>query len=126
MPLFRKKNITPKAAQYLQQITAYKADIRILEHEISELKGFSEYSYSGDTTEIINQYSRELKTRQTQVNEAVANIRNLEKPLSQILYMRYVNGMQMQEIAGKLHYSRSSINRLYKKALAELEQIINQ
>ena len=121
----QKKNITPKAAQYLQQITAHKADIHILEHEISELKCLSEYSNSGNITEIINQYSHELETKQKQVNETIASVQSLEKPLSQILYMRYIEGEQMQTIAEKLNYSRSSINRLHKKAITAFEQILN-
>lgn len=59
--------------------------------------------------------------------EIVTTIHMLDNPnYSRVLYLRWVKGEQMQNIARELHYHQKSISRIHRLAIMELQKILDE
>lgn len=133
------------AKEYLGQINALKNKARRKQRELDEVRelatciGAIDYSKevvnttkTGDTIERkvikIDEVERELK----ETIEACLNLQHTitreidlieNETLKELLFMRYVEGMKLEQIATKMNYSFSRVRHLHGIALVEFDKL---
>lgn len=138
------KEVKKHTKKYLGQINALKKKVRRKQRELDEVRelatciGAIDYSKevvnttkTGDTIERkvikIDEVERELNETieaclvlQHTITREINLIEN--ETLKELLFMRYVEGMKLEQIATKMNYSFSRVRHLHGIALLEFEK----
>ena len=145
----KRRFYTPmNAKKYLLRIRAIDKAIQINNEELIRLRAKSE-AMSGSTSnndrvkssgvfhdrmaEMVSEY---IDMQGTIINESLAleaerqgiinTIKMLVPEECDVLYLRYVNGMNFQEISCEMDRALSTINGIHSRAIQHLQRILNE
>lgn len=130
-----------KKKQYLRQYRVHVRRIKRIEAELSELRllkvcpsvnndgmphnggGQNDLSgYAGDVDELENDLRTERCWRIKAYKEIVRQIKRLKNENEiDVLFYRYIKGLDWWDIADKMHYSERWVHKLHGRALAHFQ-----
>lgn len=133
------------AREYLDQIRVQSNRITNLQHDLEELReillpsgmSYQEHVQSSPDLDPYGTWISRLEEKETEIKhetvqlfelkwEMIEKIHQLDDArYSQVLYLRYVQLMQFQDIADKMGYSVKHALRLCKSALEAFEHILS-
>lgn len=132
-----KKAYLRKAYRLDRIIKSHAAELHVLRTALTSIGGAGgdgmphQTRYDGTTGEInaiakaidleakLNAELRETVARWQEIHDTVERLRNLDEKL--VIRMRYIEGMNWDEIAGELHFSRTRIFAIHDSAIDNLE-----
>lgn len=133
------------AKDYLSQVRRATVLIRLKQREIDKLQQGLEYkavnyevervqSSANDRTDLIcklldfehelKEQIKELVNLKGEIIKTIDTIKDTD--LIEVLYLRYLECMQWEEIALKMNYSYRWILKLHGQALLKIEKILNR
>ncbi len=125
--------------EWLERICDTDKEIEILQSELQsffdKLTGYSQ-SYADITASdslltAYSDYAKGIKRRVDELSRIKAEVLEVISAVEkdtyrQLLVLRYVEGMTWECIAEKMYYSVRGIQRTHKRALPEVEKILNE
>lgn len=101
----------------MKRIIEYDKEISALKLKITALKEIAaEYPKMNESVQATEGKLREIENaRDSMIAEQQSRLKQAPAALKEIFQMRYVDGLNFKEIAGRMNYSESNIHKLHRK-----------